>query len=73
MLRFIGITGYSIYLWHMPIILLLSTNPGLINLDPAEKFPLLLAATTGAMVVIGTIAYLVVEKPFMLWGRKSSG
>lgn len=68
-LRLIGVLGYSIYLWHLSIIIVLGTLPAVVALTPAQRFPVLLAAGAAATLLISVGSYLSIEKPFILRGR----
>ena len=68
-LRVIGILGYSIYLWHVPLLYLFSSFPSFVKLAPPQRFPAVLGTTSVALVVLCTGFYLAVEKPFILKGE----
>ncbi|MHB8645176.1 MAG: acyltransferase family protein [Thermomicrobiales bacterium] len=68
-LRFIGIIGYSIFLWHMPLISIFNTYPAIAALPPAQRFPCVLLLATLASLLVGTLSYLLVEKPFIILSR----
>ncbi len=69
-LRLIGVLGFSIYLWHMPVIFLFSSFPALAALPPDQRFPALLFACAAALLLLAGGFYLAVEKPFILRGRR---
>jgi peptidoglycan/LPS O-acetylase OafA/YrhL len=68
-LRLVGLLGYSIYLWHLSIIIVLGTLPAIVALTPARRFPVLLAAGAAVTLLISVGSYLAIEKPFILRGR----
>jgi len=68
-LRLVGVLGYSIYLWHVAVIAVISALPAFARFTPAHRFPLLLLASAGALAVWSSALYLAVEKPFMVFGR----
>lgn len=68
-LRLIGVLGYSIYLWHIPLLYLFSSFPSFAHLTPRQQFVQLLAMTSLGLVLICSAIYLAVEKPFILRGR----
>ncbi|MCA1670029.1 MAG: acyltransferase, partial [Thermomicrobia bacterium] len=69
-LRFIGIIGYSIFLWHMPLIYLFNKYPAIAALPPGERFARVLLLTSVAVLILGALSYLFVEKPFILMSRR---
>lgn len=71
-LRLIGIFGFSIYLWHFPILVLFSRSTALAPMTTATRFFQLYGAALCTLLVIGSVSFLVVEKPFMLRGRRAS-
>ncbi len=58
---FIGLISYSLYLWHWPIIIFLEEN--YIHLDNESPRPLKMAVLV-ASLIIGTLSWLFVERPF---------
>jgi peptidoglycan/LPS O-acetylase OafA/YrhL len=68
--RIIGIVGYSIFLWHMPLIYLFNSYPQIAAMRPEQRFPQVLLNTSIAVFMLGIAFYLLVEKPFMLKVRK---
>lgn len=69
-LRFIGIIGYSIFLWHMPLIYLFNKYPAIAALPPGERFARVVLLTSVAVLILGALSYLFVEKPFILMSRR---
>ncbi|MCA1666566.1 MAG: acyltransferase, partial [Thermomicrobia bacterium] len=69
-LRFIGLVGYSAYLWHMPLIYLFNKFPTVAALPPASRFYHVLLYTTIALMLVSGFMFLAVEKPFLLRGRR---
>jgi peptidoglycan/LPS O-acetylase OafA/YrhL len=69
-LQFIGIIGYSLFLWHFPVVMLLNRFPQIAALPPTQRFPHVLWHTTIAVIPISIASFLLVEKPFLLRGRQ---
>ena len=69
-LRLIGILGYSIYLWHVPVLYLFSAFPSIAALPPPQRFAVLLPAAAAILLVLSAGFYLAVEKPFILFARR---
>ncbi|ROP59370.1 peptidoglycan/LPS O-acetylase OafA/YrhL [Enterobacter sp. BIGb0383] len=57
-LRFIGLISYSLYLWHWPVI---SLYRYLCEAEPGAVTRILLVALS---MVLATVSYYVIEKPF---------
>lgn len=70
LLRFIGIISYSIYLWHYLIIIIIRSYPVMANMQPQTRFWVLLACTVPVTSALATGFYLLIEKPFMLRGKR---
>lgn len=56
-IRFIGIISFSIYLWNPPVIFFIKQT----SLDPVVKAWSVILMT----IIVSTISYLVIERPFM--------
>ncbi len=69
-LRLIGIVGFSAYLWHMPITYLVIKYPTVAALAPEQRFPSVVWHVALFLTVVSCLMYLVVEKPFLLIGRR---
>lgn len=67
----LGVRSYSLYLWHLPIVLALRRAPGLDGYLP------LLAAATLASCVAAWLSYRLVEEPFLRlrgrWETRAAG
>jgi len=70
---FLGEISYSIYLLHG---IVLYTLFSIINFDISHislvKFLLWLPLLMSLVIIISTLTYLAIEKPFMLYGKKKS-
>jgi peptidoglycan/LPS O-acetylase OafA/YrhL len=70
-LRFTGMVSYSVYLWHLPVILWLSTHNLTVN---AGEFSL--AANMGLVLLIvlplSAATYYLVERPAMQWKKRTA-
>lgn len=71
-LRFIGIISYSMYLWHAPIIFLISHFPAIEPLAPTQRFLPILGHATLVTVLISSFTYVIIERPFLMLGRHMS-
>lgn len=70
-LRYVGIIGYSVFLWHMPLIYLFNKYPTIAALPPEQRFTRVLLLTSVGTLILSSLSYLVVEKHFILLGRKA--
>lgn len=57
--RHLGLTSYSIYLWQLPIIQELNERGWTVDI----------LTLTAIVVTVGTLSYLVIERPFLTWFR----
>jgi peptidoglycan/LPS O-acetylase OafA/YrhL len=61
-LAWLGVTSYSLYLWHEPVLLFLDTH---LHIDHApHAFPLVAAILLAASLPVGWLSYRVIERPF---------
>lgn len=67
---FIGIVSYSLYLWHLPILHWTATLLGHLGVAGAWW---LAALGVSASIVIATISYYLVERPFMNRNARGAG
>ncbi|MGH9281564.1 MAG: acyltransferase family protein [Acidimicrobiales bacterium] len=68
--RLIGVLGYSIYLFHMPLIRWVNTHPALADDSPNARFLWLMAGAVATVIPLAVVAYLTIERPFMRRGRR---
>ncbi len=66
-LLWLGAISYSIYLWHEPILLALRGSIGLVHQAPGDFLPDAIAVVF-ASILVGTISYLLIERPTSLIG-----
>ncbi len=63
-LCFFGVVGYSVYLWHMPILYQFHSLPWMKEMaEPSHRFWAMLAAGTLVTVLISTGFFIAVERP----------
>jgi peptidoglycan/LPS O-acetylase OafA/YrhL len=60
----LGTIGYSVFLWHMPIIYVVNSYPALKGLDPRTQAIRLTLWVVPLTLLISIPYYLLVEKPF---------
>lgn len=68
-LRVTGIVSYSIYLWHLPLMLVIAHNPAIVDLSPADRFARVFALSLVLVVPFAAFMYLAVERPFIRSAR----
>ena len=70
-LAFLGTISYSVYLFHLPLhffyLRVLGLPEGYFS-QPAKV--IYLPLEIAVIVAVGTLSYLVVERPFIEWGRR---
>jgi peptidoglycan/LPS O-acetylase OafA/YrhL len=70
LLRYSGVIGYSVFLWHMPLIYFIKSISPIAELAPFPKMLAILAVTSILVGIISTISYRLIEKPFMDYSRR---
>lgn len=68
-LRLTGIVSYSIYLWHLPLMLVIAHNPAIVALSPEDRFAHVFALDLVLVVPFAALMYLAVERPFIRSAR----
>jgi peptidoglycan/LPS O-acetylase OafA/YrhL len=68
-MRIVGIASYSLFLWHLPMLLLVNTYPSLNKHSGSERMLQLLLYAAPLALIISLASYLLVEKPFLVAGR----
>jgi peptidoglycan/LPS O-acetylase OafA/YrhL len=65
----LGDVSYGIYLWHLPVIILVKRAMGEHASTPLGSF-LALPAALAATLVLAAASYYLVERPAIRWGRR---
>ncbi len=65
--RLYGVIGYSVFLWHLPLLTVMSTWPIFEGLSGAGKFWKILAIGLPVTTIFGTVMYLLIERPFLVY------
>ena len=60
---FIGLISYSLYLWHWPLLVFQRTN-SLLDFPPGWSLHKTELATFAIMIVIATLSWALIERPF---------
>jgi peptidoglycan/LPS O-acetylase OafA/YrhL len=68
-LRLIGLVGFSAYLWHMPVITLITKYPALASMETPQRFHYVVSHAAVIVVLLSSTCFLAIEKPFMRIGR----
>ncbi|KYH00020.1 acyltransferase [Bradyrhizobium sp. DOA1] len=68
-LRMLGQISYSVYVAHIPALILVAAAVSLVTADPTLRLALMVVITVPLSVAVATMLYLVVEKPGMGLGR----
>jgi peptidoglycan/LPS O-acetylase OafA/YrhL len=58
-LTFLGTISYSVYLWHMPVLLTIQRNA------PGWAIPVRITVAVAASLALGALSYRFVERPFL--------
>lgn len=69
--RLVGILGFAIYLWHMPLLYLYNRIEPIMVLPPGWHWWWLSLAAGASTVAVGVFSFFVVEKPFVQRGRSA--
>ncbi|MFK4508073.1 acyltransferase-like protein [Bradyrhizobium daqingense] len=69
-LRMLGQISYSVYVAHIPALILVAAAVSLVTSDPVIRLALMVGITVPLSVAVATTVHLVVEKPGMGLGRK---
>jgi peptidoglycan/LPS O-acetylase OafA/YrhL len=64
-LRLYGVIGYSVFLWHLPILTIMATWPIFTTTDPTLRFWQIAAVGVPVTAIFGVVMYLLVERPFL--------
>jgi peptidoglycan/LPS O-acetylase OafA/YrhL len=63
--RLYGVIGYSVFLWHLPLLTIIGTWP-IFATEGTARFWQLIAVGLPVTLVWGTVMYLLVERPFLV-------
>jgi peptidoglycan/LPS O-acetylase OafA/YrhL len=69
--RILGIVSYSMFLWHLPLLILANRYPGMRGYDGGEHLIQLLLRALPLILVISVGSFLLVERPFLRLARRS--
>jgi peptidoglycan/LPS O-acetylase OafA/YrhL len=64
-LVFVGLISYSLYLWHWPLLVMVSYRQGMAPLDSLQALVLL-----GVSLLLAVGSYRFVEQPFRRWRKR---
>jgi peptidoglycan/LPS O-acetylase OafA/YrhL len=64
--RLYGVIGYSVFLWHLPILTVMATWPIFTTTDPTARFWQIAAVGLPVTAIFGVVMYLLVERPFLV-------
>jgi peptidoglycan/LPS O-acetylase OafA/YrhL len=70
--RWLGIIGYSVFLWHLPVIYAVNKYPSFAGLTPKQHFVQLTCIVVAITIPLSVAYYNLVEKPFMRSGTTAS-
>jgi peptidoglycan/LPS O-acetylase OafA/YrhL len=65
---FLGLTSYSLYLWHEPVLLWLHQY-GLVPDPSGSAFPVTVIVTSLVGLAVGAVSFFLLEKPTMLLSK----
>lgn len=65
--RLYGVIGYSVFLWHLPLLTAMADWPVFAEIgSTSERFWDLLAVGLPVTTIFGVVLYLLVERPFLI-------
>jgi peptidoglycan/LPS O-acetylase OafA/YrhL len=65
--RLYGVIGYSVFLWHLPLLTTMSRWPIFEGLSPDGKFWKILVIGLPVTTIFGVVMYLLIERPFLIY------
>lgn len=71
-LRLVGIVGYSVYLWHMPLLYQYAAMSWMMRIDPGPRWIIMMVFVGGIIMLLSMATYALVERPFINLGRRSN-
>lgn len=69
-LRFVGIIGYSVYLWHMPLLYQYAVMPWIMRISPGPRWVVLMGLVGTIVLLLSAVTYAFVERTFIERGRR---
>lgn len=65
--RLYGVIGYSVFLWHLPLLVVMANWPIFAEISStSERFWDMLAFSLPAITIFGVVLYLLIERPFLI-------
>lgn len=64
--RLYGVIGYSVFLWHLPILTVMAAWPIFDTPNTSARFWEILAVGLPVTTIFGVVMYLLVERPFLI-------
>ena len=65
--RLYGVIGYSVFLWHLPLLTVMAGWPIFEGLSSTDKFWKMVVIGLPITTIFGTVMYLLIERPFLIY------